>query len=111
MSCIKGLNFIASLIGLLESPQILYSCLCCTHHQHNHQNYNNTYVLVDDDGDGGGYHPFIEGLLKTLPAPDTVWAIEGRAAWLEAAASVFKLLYRGDGRISITAQTEPDKPN
>jgi hypothetical protein len=55
-----------------------------------------------EGGNGGGYHPFIEGLLKTLPAPDTVWAVEGRAAWLEAAASVFKLLYRGDGRISVT---------
>lgn len=54
--------------------------------------------------DGGSYHPFIEGLLKTLPVTGTVWAIEGRAAWLEAAASVFKLLYQGDGRITIAAE-------
>ena len=37
------------------------------------------------NGGGGGYHPFIEGLLDRLPQPDTVWMIEGRAAWLEAA--------------------------
>lgn len=60
------------------------------------------------NGDGGdSYHPFIEGLLKTLPAPDTVWAVEGRAAWLEAAASVFNLLYRGNGKISV-AVTHPE---
>lgn len=62
---------------------------------------------TNDLGVNAGYHPFIEGLLKTLPAPNTVWAIEGRAAWLEAAASVFKLLYKGEGRISVqVAQPE-----
>jgi hypothetical protein len=55
-------------------------------------------------GGGGSYHPFIEGLLETLPEPGTVWSIEGRAAWLEAAASAFKLLYQGDGRIRIAAE-------
>ena len=56
------------------------------------------------NGNGGGHHPFIDGLLKTLPAAGTVWTIEGRAAWLEAAASVFKLLYQGDGKITIEAE-------
>lgn len=51
--------------------------------------------------DGGDYHPFVMGLLQTLPASGTVWAIEGRAAWLEAAASAFKLIYKGDGKITI----------
>lgn len=58
------------------------------------------------NGGGGQYHPFIEGLLATLPAPNTVWAIEGRAAWLEAAASAFKLLYKGDGKIEVKATPE-----
>lgn len=62
-------------------------------------------------GGGGNYHPFIEGLLKTLPAPDTVWAVEGRAAWLEAAASVFKLLYQGNGKITVQATQEKERPN
>lgn len=54
-------------------------------------------------GDGGGYHPFVQGLLQTMPQPGTVWTIDGRAAWLEAAANVFKLMYQGDGRITVTA--------
>ena len=64
------------------------------------------------DGDGGGFsggggfHPFVQGLLQTMPEPGTLWAIEGRAAWLEAAANVFKLMYQGDGKISVTAQPE-----
>lgn len=54
-------------------------------------------------GSGGGYHPFVEGLLQTMPEPGTLWAIEGRAAWLEAAANVFKLMYKGDGKITVSA--------
>lgn len=60
--------------------------------------------LNNGGGGGGGRHPFIDGLLKTLPATGTVWSVEGRAAWLEAAASVFKLLYQGDGKIKVTAE-------
>ena len=54
-------------------------------------------------GDGGDntLHPFIQGLLQTIPQPDTVWAIEGRVAWLKAAATCFDLIYRGDGTINI----------
>ena len=54
-------------------------------------------------GNGSGYHPFVEGLLQTMPEPGTLWAIEGRAAWLEAAANVFKLMYQGDGKITVSA--------
>lgn len=54
-------------------------------------------------GDGGGYHPFVQGLLDTMPEPGTMWTIEGRASWLEAAANIFTLIYKGDGRISIQA--------
>ena len=32
-----------------------------------------------------------------------MWTIEGRASWLEAAANIFTLIYKGDGRISIQA--------
>jgi hypothetical protein len=52
-------------------------------------------------GGGGGYHSFVEGLLETMPEPGTVWTIEGRAAWLEAAANIFTLIYKGEGRIAI----------
>lgn len=57
-------------------------------------------------GGGDGYHPFVQGLLQTMPEPGTVWAIEGRAAWLEAAANIFKLIYQGDGKIIIKAESE-----
>lgn len=53
-------------------------------------------------GAGGGneLHPFIQGLLKTLPTPDTDWTIEQRIRWLQTAAGIFDLIYKGndDGR-------------
>ena len=52
-------------------------------------------------GGGGGHHPFIEGLLQTLPEPGTLWTVEGRAAWLQAAAQNFTLIYKGDGKIDV----------
>jgi hypothetical protein len=64
-------------------------------------------------GSGGGsgtLHPFILGLLDTLPGHGTLWTIEGRAAWLEAAASAFKLIYKGDGKITINVASD-GKPN
>jgi hypothetical protein len=30
-----------------------------------------------------------------------VWSIEGRAAWLQAAAQNFTLIYQGDGKIEV----------
>lgn len=53
------------------------------------------------------HHPFIQGLLDTLPAPQTNWAVEGRAKWLQAAANIFDLIYKGSGEIDIKAKTEP----
>jgi hypothetical protein len=46
-------------------------------------------------------HPFIEGLLKTLPAPDDDWPAAGRVKWLQTAANIFDLIYKGDGGIKI----------
>jgi hypothetical protein len=56
----------------------------------------------------GKYHPFIQGLLDTLPEPNTNWTVEGRAKWLQAAAHNFDLIYKGSGVINITAK--PDEP-
>lgn len=56
-------------------------------------------------GDGGNYHPFVQGLLQTLPEPGTLWTMDGRAAWLEAAATAFKLIYKGDGKITVEVET------
>lgn len=54
-------------------------------------------------GGNGSRHPFIEGLLQTLPEPETNWAVEGRAKWLQAAANIFDLMYKGDGDITVKA--------
>jgi hypothetical protein len=48
-------------------------------------------------------HPFVQGLLDTLPEPETNWTVEGRAKWLQAAANIFDLMYKGDGNITVTA--------
>jgi hypothetical protein len=48
------------------------------------------------------FHPFIQGLLESLPGPGTNWALEGRAKWLQAAAHNFDLMYKGaDGEIKV----------
>jgi hypothetical protein len=71
------------------------------------------------NGGGGGrggqddpdLHPFIQGLLKTLPktkgddaAPS--WPTKDRVKWLQTAASIFGLIYADDkdGDISITVK-------
>jgi len=53
-----------------------------------------------------GHHPFIQGLLDTLPEPETTWTVEGRAKWLQAAANIFDLIYKGDGTVSVKAQSD-----
>ncbi|MGD0024848.1 MAG: hypothetical protein ABSC37_09515 [Xanthobacteraceae bacterium] len=54
--------------------------------------------------DATGRHPFVQGLLDTLPEPNTNWTVEGRAKWLQAAANIFDLMYKGSGEIHITAK-------
>jgi hypothetical protein len=39
------------------------------------------------------YHPFIQGLLGTLPAANTQWPVEARKKWLQAAENIFGLIY------------------
>ncbi len=68
------------------------------------------------NGGGGGrrgrLHPFIQGLLDSLPEPETNWAEEGRTKWLQAAANIFDLMYKGDARISVRGTPkEQDRGN
>jgi hypothetical protein len=68
-------------------------------------------------GAGGGSdepprHPFIEGLLRTLPDPeaDDEWPLDKRVKWLQTAANIFDLIYKGEGGIRVepaTAQRSP----
>jgi hypothetical protein len=51
-------------------------------------------------------HPFVQGLLGSLPEPGTNWAIEGQAKWLQAAANIFDLIYKRSGQIDIEAQSD-----
>ena len=44
------------------------------------------------DGEGQ-QHPFIEGLLKTLPKSEGEWTLAGRIKWLQAASNIFGLIY------------------
>ncbi len=59
---------------------------------------------VEDEYETSGLHPFIRGLLDTIPEPGTNWAMEGRAKWLQAAANIFDLIYKGSGEITIVAK-------
>ncbi len=39
-------------------------------------------------------HPLIDGLFSCLPAPGSEWALDARAKWLRAAASITGLMYQ-----------------
>ena len=59
----------------------------------------NVLVAAPTKTNLSGLHPFIQGLLDTLPAPDTNLTVEGRAKWLQAAANIFDLIYKDSGEI------------
>jgi hypothetical protein len=44
--------------------------------------------------DQASHHPFIAGLLRTLPDPESEWSMAGRVKWLQTASNVFGLMYR-----------------
>ncbi len=59
-------------------------------------------TLPSSTGGGDDLHPFIRGLLGSLPEPDTAWAGSERAKWLTTASNIFSLLYQGDdGEIEV----------
>lgn len=51
-------------------------------------------------------HPFIEGLLATLPEEGKEWAHKDRIKWLMLAANAFDLIYEGEGE-EIQIKTVP----
>ena len=63
-------------------------------------------------GDGKSRHPFIEGLLETLPpaalgAAKVEWGLQERQEWLQTAAGIFNLIYKANaedkgGAISVS---------
>lgn len=52
-------------------------------------------------------HPFIEGMLQTLPEPHSEWSIAERIKWLRAAASIFGVLYTSDDKDDIEVNSRP----
>jgi hypothetical protein len=62
------------------------------------------------DSGGEEYHPFIQGLLKKLPPPETDWPMEARAKWLQAAINIFDLMYldTDDSRRSLGIELKKD---
>jgi len=66
-----------------------------------------------DGGDVKNRHPFIEGLLETLPpaalgAQKTEWSLKDRQDWLQTAAGIFNLIYKASaedkgGAITVSA--------
>ncbi len=66
-------------------------------------------------GGGGGddfsnLNPFIQGLLQTLPTPQSEWPAAERAKWLQTAANIFDLIYKGDGGIVVRAASAERSP-
>lgn len=57
-------------------------------------------------GNGGTGHPLIDGLLQTLPKPNTPWSPQERMNWLVMANSIFKIIYQSQdqGDVILTLQ-------
>ena len=53
-------------------------------------------------------HPFIQGLLISLPPLGEEWGATDRIKWLRAATTAFELMYKGGGPISIAAEQRDD---
>ncbi len=56
-------------------------------------------VVSGGGGNGPTWHPFIQGLIQTLPKADSEWPASDRVKWLKTAANVFDLIYKGEGSI------------
>ena len=54
-------------------------------------------------------HPFIEGLLKTLPEPETKWSQKNRQKWLQAASNIFDLIYTEEDQSSSPPTSTEDE--
>ena len=57
-----------------------------------------------ENGGGDGLppdlHPFIHGLLQTLPEPGSRWPADKRRQWIQAAENIFALIYEdGDSGV------------
>jgi hypothetical protein len=49
-------------------------------------------------------------LLQTLPETGNEWPANERAKWLQTAANIFDLIYKGDGGVVVRAATAERSP-
>jgi hypothetical protein len=61
-------------------------------------------------GDIGDHDPLILGLFRKLPAPDQDWPAKDRLKWLQTAANIFDLVYKGEGGIVVSAARADRSP-
>lgn len=67
-------------------------------------------------GGGSSLHPFIKGLLDTLPPvaspAKTEWSLQGRREWLQTAAGIFNLIYKASDsdNVALAVTTIPLPP-
>jgi hypothetical protein len=52
-------------------------------------------------GDLSHLHPFVQGLLVTLPNEGEEWPAQARAKWLQAAENIFGLIYVAGGAVKV----------
>jgi hypothetical protein len=57
--------------------------------------------------DGGVTHPLIQGLLQTLPKPNTPWSSTERYNWLTMANSIFKIIFQSQDSGDVTVEHKP----
>ncbi len=55
-------------------------------------------------------HPFVQGLLDTLPATGSEWDGPARVKWLQTAANIFDLIYKGEGGIEVKSAIATRSP-
>jgi hypothetical protein len=53
-------------------------------------------------GDLGNHDPLILGLFRKLPEPEADWPASARLKWLQTAANIFDLVYKGEGGIVVS---------
>jgi hypothetical protein len=54
------------------------------------------------DGGFGDHDPLVLGLFRKLPEPDEDWPAKDRLKWLQPAANIFDLVYKGEGGITVS---------
>jgi hypothetical protein len=74
--------------------------------EHNKSDRKKSNGSGGDGGSGGGKHQLLDGLMETLPAIQTDWNMEDRKNWLQAAATIFNLIYKSTDKSTLTIEVK-----